>query len=571
VANLEIQDFGGRLPRRGKRLLPGNYSQEAYNTKLLSGELRGLRAMVPVHNFPADTNPAKVWRVQAQDDPADETWFYSDVTDAELVKCPLIDDAYDRWYLFQSGVTPKVLTYSDIKAGTGPWNLGFSAPATAPTLAPTVVEPLDVRDVVYTYTYITTWGEETINAPAATVSVDDAGSVTVSGFYDPPPAIEGRQYEFVRIYRTITVGDVGGVFFVTEVPWGTDTYNDTLPDVEVSLNEQLMSQSYGKVPQAAYGAKVHPSGALVAFDKQTIYFSEPYRPHAWPEVYRIAVPDNIVGLEVFGQNVGVFTEGRPIMLYGAGPGQIGILKYSFSEPCIAYGSIVGSPEGAYYASHQGLVMFTSNGPVNITKDAISKEEWQRDYLDSRTSAARYGTQYVAMERPGVGYIIDSLEPRIAFTDIALPPGVEVSSFSPDMYTAELYAVAGDTVFIWDSTDAQETDYVWKSKQQVLPTPVNMGAVMVHIEERVGDEYIPPGPLPQPPFPPEYAAIDKERQVLLEVFMNDERVLAAPCGDREQVRLPSGSKGDAWEIRVTGQCRLYSVALTETGKGQARVR
>ena len=99
--------------------------------------------------------------------------------------------------------------------------------------------------------------------------------------------------------------------------------------------------------------------------------------------------------------------------------------------------------------------------------------------------------------------------------------------------------------------------------------------MVHLEERVS-EYIPTNPLPRPPYPPEYVAedpafigLDKTKEVLVEVYVNDNRILVASAGDREQVRIPSGIKGDAWEVRVTGQCRIYSVALTETGRGQGR--
>lgn len=494
------------------------------------------------------------------------------------MKCPLIDDAYDRWYLFEPGQSVKVVTVDMLAAGEDPVPLALPQPLTAPTLVPTVSDPNDVRDVVYVYTWVSGWGEETAPSPPATVSVDDAGSVQVT-VQAPTPQLTptSREWASIRIYRSITVGDTGGLFYVDELIPPDTVYDDTLPDAEVSLNEQLQSQNYNPPPDGLYGARIHPSGALVAFKGRDVYFSEPYRPHAWPDIYQVAVADEIVGLEVFEQNVGVFTKGRPVMLYGSTPSQIGILKFSFPEPCVSYGSILGAPEGAYYASHQGLVLFTTVGPRNVTREAISKEEWEATYIATPDdmSAARYGTQYICVERPATGFIIDTLEPRIAFTDYQFGGSLNIVSFSEDYYTGDIYLVADDNVYLWDDSETEEVDYVWKSKQEILPMPRNFGAVMVHLEERQ-NEYIPTNPLPRPPYPNEYVTedpafigLDKTKEVLVEVYVNDQRILVASAGDREQVRIPSGIKGDAWEVRVTGQCRIYSVALTETGRGQAR--
>ena len=564
-----ISDFGGRLPRRSKRLLPDNFAQEAFNTKLLSGELRGLRAPTVVHSFAPGTNPKRAWRIRRADNPSVEYWYSSTVAEAELVKCPLINDAYDRWYLFEPGQPPKVLTIDDIAAGTGPYDLDFTRPTTAPTATPTVSDPAAVRSVVYVYTYVTSWGEESSPSPPTTVEVDPDGSVTLSNFYTPTPTIAGRSFSAVRIYRSVSFSGTADLFYVADVTWGNTTYVDNSKDELISLNEQLPSITYDSPPSGIYGARVHPSGALVAFKDNMVYFSEPYKPHAWPETYQLSVADPIVGLGAFEQNVGVFTKGPPVLLYGPNPANIGILKFPASEPCVSYGSIVGAPEGVYYASHQGLVLFTAVGPKNVTQEAVSKDEWTSSYLSSTMSSVRYGTQYLSLSSTGVGSIIDTLEPRVAFTDIALGQATPAVAFTKDFYTGDVYVIAGDDVYLWDDPNADEIDYVWKSKQFTTATPVNFGAAMVYLEER-DSVYDSGTSLPDPPFSDEYQLVDKAREVLLEVFMDNELVAAVPARDRFPVRLPSGRKGTLWEIRVTGQCRVYSVALAETAKGLADV-
>lgn len=566
MAEITLTDFGGKLPRRSKRLLPDNFGQEAVNTKLLSGEIRGLRAPLPLHTFAPGTNPQRAWRVRPTGDLVTQYWISSQYKEAELVKCPLINDAFDRWYLFEPGEPPKVNTVARIAVGD-PWaGLAIAQPTTAPTLVATPGAGT-ARDVVYVYTYVTAWGEESRPSPPAVVSVDNGGSVTVSNFYTPSPATPvARAWDKVRVYRTVSFVGQAALFFVGEVSWGVTSYVDTARDAIISLNETLQASSFDPPISGLTGARVHPSGAMVAFKGREVYFSEPYRPHAWPEDYRVTVEDEIVGIEVWEQNVGVFTRGRPYLIYGQTPSQIGLLRYPMAEPCVAYGSIVGAPEGAYYATDQGLVLFSAVGPKNLTRELISEEEWARDYLDDEIFAARYGTQYVAVKSAGSGFIIDGLETRIALTDLIFE--LPFVAFDEDYYSGRTYAIAGDVVYEFDPPAGEEVDWVWKSKQFLLAKPANMGAIMVHIEPR-DNEYVPTASLPDPPFSVEYAAIDKRTQVLVEVFQNDVRVFVGPASDREQVRLPSGKMGDAYEIRITGQCRLYSVALTETGKGHAR--
>tara|TARA_R110000772_G_scaffold235182_2_gene346781 strand:- start:4997 stop:6520 length:1524 start_codon:yes stop_codon:yes gene_type:complete len=498
-----------------------------------------------------------------------EAWFSSQDPKATLLKSPLTNDAFDRWYLFEEGQPVQVMTFTDIDNGTGPWDLNFTQPTTAPSCVPTVITPADVETRVYVYTYVTSWGEESAPSLPTTVDVDEAGSVVVSGFYVPAPTIAGRTFDKVRIYRTVTGNASTAFFFLGEVTSPVDTFNDNISSSITTLNETLGSVDNVPSEDGLYGARVHPSGALVAFTGRDIYFSVPYLPHAWPGEYNISLADEIVGIEVFEQNIAVMTKGSPVLLYGAHPAAIGILRFSFPEPCIAYGSIVGAPEGAYYASHQGLVLFTAVGPTNITRQMISQEEWQNDYATDTMSSARWGTQYVSLETNNQGFIIDPQEARIALTDIK--GSNNIVAVSSDIYTGDVYVVGGDDVFLWDDRTAPEVDYIWKSKQVVLPTPVNHGAVMVHLEPNA-TEYFPTTPVTTPPFPSEYLSLsmDKKTEVLVEIWCNDARIFVGKCGDREQVRVPSGKKGDAWEVRITGQVRVYSINITEVGRGLARV-
>ena len=58
----------------------------------------------------------------------------------------------------------------------------------------------------------------------------------------------------------------------------------------LALNSQL--PEYNDMPPSGLiGARVHPSGALVAFKDRQVYFSRPYLPHSWPEDWIVSLPD----------------------------------------------------------------------------------------------------------------------------------------------------------------------------------------------------------------------------------------------------------------------------------------
>lgn len=587
------------MPRRSKRLLPPNYAQEAVNTKLLTGELRGVHSPIPEYTFPAGApawNPLRAWRVRSSEHSetySNEIWVPGEHRETELVKCPLVDDPHDRWYLFEPGEHPKVSTYPEMAQAFDaetpiPWyNLRLNQPTTKPTLSSSQQGTGDVFERVYVYTYITEWGEETTASNPASIKVPEGAppndrTLVTASCTAPASDAAGRSFTHIILYRTVNGQNTNEFYECAREPingqWGQQIdIDDNEFSSIVVLNDTLDSQANENPPNGIYGAKIHSSGAMVAFKGRDVYFSKPYLPHAWPSTSRRSVPDTIVGIETFEQNVGCMTNGRPSILYGSDPSNMGLLKFSFPEPCVAYGSIIAAPEGAYYASQQGLVLLTTVGPQNISEQLLSSEEWQTNYINEGAgdisqeySAARYGTQYTALKGDG-GFTIDTLEPRIALSDIDMyykTPALD--TFENDMYTADVWAIsqANRTVYKWDEFSAGDMRYAWKSKQQVFSEPVNFGVVMVHLEpvESPDTSDVDMGGI----WPPELSDIDHGREVLVEVYANDEKVWVGACANRTPVKLPTGFKADSWEVAIYGECRVYSISLTETGRGQAGV-
>src|SRR4029077_3521031 len=91
-------------------------------------------------------------------------------------------------------------------------------------------------------------------------------------------------------------------------------------------------------------------------NEREVWFSAAYLPHAWPASYALTVDYPIVGLTANGASLNILCEGAPFIATGVTPDTMTIGRISSNEPCISRGSIVGSGEGAYYASPNGLIL-----------------------------------------------------------------------------------------------------------------------------------------------------------------------------------------------------------------------
>lgn len=550
---IRLADFGGMLPVRSPRLLPANMATVAENAYLRSGMLRGIRKPRFLAHAPTQwSSPERVWRLRnLRPDPVvgdREVWVQSLYRDAEIVRSPITNDTLDRWYLFEPDSAPKVNTFDRLYGGEDYYALAITAPTTALVANPSNVSgETEVR--VYTYTYVTEWGEETLPGPTTTVTVTENESVTLSGAaFTPVDATEGRAIEFVRIYRTVTGQASNSFFFVADVALADLQLVDAAKNEIVVLNSVLDTWSYDPPPEGLRGVRRHPSGALVAFLGREVYFSAPYRPHAWPETWKVSVQHEIVGLEVWNQNVIVLTTANPVMLYGSSPETIGSLSYPHVEPCVAYRSIVGTEQGVLYASPAGLVLVTANGPQRITDDIIGEGLWSTEYVSDDIVAVEHNGTYLATTNGGSGFVIDPSGGKSLVTTFA---NVGIDLLAPDLYSDAVFAVRGDNIYLWDDDVQPELEYRWRSGELFQTKPVNFSALTVH-HENVVEGYRPVGR--------GYVASD---QVLVRVWADGDLVFEAGVGNREICRLPSGFRADVWQIEIMGYRPVHALALAET--------
>lgn len=577
---LRIAMFGGRIPRLAPRLLPDTAAQQAMNARLTSGELRPW------------WQPKKIATVELAYPKSVYRYWHKGVAKflafrraTTVVESALINDAFDRIYYANSDGF-FITTKDDIENGVPAVRAGVPSPI-APSFAvdPTGGDASRTETRVYLMTLVSKYGEESAPSPPKIVSAPSDASWRLAGldsvFYDAgtyPNVVK------LRIYRTITSGSgvdyrVAKEIDVNAIP--AEMVDDT-EDVQLVSAPVLESLSWSTPPEGLRGVIPMPNGFNAGFKGRTVYFSEPYFPHAWPEDYQLAVEDDIVALGHFGNTLVIATKGRVGVAVGTVPAAMSLVTDGKVAPCLSADSLVSTTGAVVYASEEGLISVSDAGVEVITKAFLTRDEWKR-LRPEGIKAAIYESRYLGFYSSSMGFAFQFDDPSTAWTDVQHPGVVAVVT---DETTSRTLLLAGQDVLEWEGDTDNPMTYSWRSKPMQIPKPLNFGAMQVRaafdtvaaerpdaypvVEETLDDplglnvhgvnegEPI-DGPAAANTDDPAYSG------VLVRLFGNGRLQWEGMVRDEEPFRLPSGYKADEWEVEITGSIPVFSVNVGTTMK------
>lgn len=285
-----------------------------------------------------------------------------------------------------------------------------------------------------------------------------------------------------RVYRTI-----GGTFrFVGDGITGT-TYTDTTADEDLGevLPGGLDETKWWKAPNGSMqGMTEFPGGILCGFFGNTLAFSEPNVPSAWPEQYRYTFNYEIVGLGVVGNTVVVATKGFPSLVIGDHPATVVQSELEVFQSCVSKRGIAALVNGVIYPSPDGAVYVPAAGmPELISQAYFKKKDWQL-FNPSSFIAGAYDDRYYAFYSNGGegqdehgGLVFDLKEPGATFTTIGLSS--EITAVHSDLETDELFLQRANDIVQWDSGGSYLT-YTWLSKLFTTTRPLSFTAAKIKL-------------------------------------------------------------------------------------------
>lgn len=624
MSMVKFEGFQGLVPRTSQRLLPPMNATVARNTKLLSGEIRGFREIEQVADVSAQNNPLRR-AMRVPDAPNPDAWITFGTRDVDIVRSPLINDTFDRYYWAGDGIRPQMNTKDRIVNGDPAFWLGVPVPTNAPVLSPAPGTD-EVR--AYVYTYVTEYGEEGPPSEATLATGASIGDWTVDTDISVPNAAN-RNVTGKNIYRTVP-GEISTAFFKvndTPIPVGQASYTDNVTNEEAASNPILNSTTFLEPPADMEGVVVMPNGYLVGWAGRRLLFSEPYRPHAWPAEYELSTEFPIVGLGVVGSTLVICTEAQPYFGQGVSPASFTTQKVDTIEPCLSRRSIVTTPAGVLYASINGLVLANSSGVNVVTKDLFTKAEWANLNPES-IFAANLGLQYIAFNAPNFGFIIDPENPMARHVELDNFSNVE--GMETDPYTGNVYLLRNGRVFDWDPESVIRLPWRWQSKLIQTPKPINLGAARLKFDVGEASNALPIETVFRPYNEALYAAVDalpgtlrrlntlggmvlggspakpltglvpsqpdviETRQPLggsllydlgflqlttlsirvrIKIVENSQEIRTVfdkQILDESIFRLPAGFKSDLWQFDLIGNTTVYSLQVAETPNQLAEV-
>lgn len=488
MPSLKISNFDGVVPRMSATMLAENQAQVADNVKLYSRELRYWKG--PTLDYtPSTLSGTKTIYKHYVDPTASPAYYWltwSEFVDVGL--SPTTDTADYRLYYTGDGA-PKKTNAALIVAGSGDYpqtwlEMGVPAPLTAPGLT-RVGGGAVVETRAYVYTYISTFGaltEESAPSPPATVGWGTGNSITVDTF----AAVPSGDYNItaIRIYRTATGTDTTSYVFVAEITIATTTYSDTVDTAD--LGEAISTIGWDAPPATLSGLVAHPSGSFAGFVGNTVYFSEPFFPHAWPTAYALNVPATIIGLGVYGTSVVVMTDRYPHIITGTAPGGMSVERVPILEPCVSKQSIAADETGVIYASPNGLVNIGPSTRGLVTQNLFKRDEWQAEEPTQISAVTADGRYFAVNPSSGTGrtMVISRTDvPALSYLDLG------ATAIHVDSKNGSLYYVGSTDglIYLSDNDELLPLTFVWRSKRFVLPHGTPFSAIKLDADYAQSDD------------------------------------------------------------------------------------
>lgn len=515
------------MPRVSPKLLDNSFAQTATNCLFARGRLEPSKA--PLNTGTALlSNTQTIYWFNRFANTGQGYWFQWN-TDVNVVRGPIANDTNLRTYYTGDGV-PKYTTAALGQTGSGPYpgasrSLGLPAPAAPTAAGPAGDPPAGAQRIstAYVITYVSDLGEEgPPSAPSALVDRWDGGTVALTGISVPSGS-------FVVVTKRIYRIELNGVYqFVDEIAAASTTYNDEIESEY--LAEPVPSTDWVAPHASMVGLTALPNGVLMGWWGNTLAFSEPYQPHAWPIAYRLALDYDIVGAAVSAYGVVVATTGAPYLIAGSSPASMSQNKMDVSYAATSKRSVVDMGDYVVYASPDGLVAAGGANARLISEPHILPSQFQSMFHPWTLHACRWGDRYLAFYNAGFTSGAFSFHPQEGFR---LFSRYTECTFI-DEQNGHIYIKQGSVLARWDQGVSES--YTWRSKKFTFPPRQLPAACKID-----ADSY----------------------PVAVTYYADGELAKTISVPSKKAFRLPTTEEYSEGEIQITGSAVINSIQIASS--------
>lgn len=389
--------------------------------------------------------------------------------------------------------------------------------------------------------------------------------------------IDDYTFEYAQVAANVANTLVGaGTMFhdVSENPpatparyWGDGPLVFTDDFDSRTLLDILDSDEYDAPPENLQGLTTMQNNILVGFVGNTLYFSEPNLPHAWPVRYATPVGHEIVAIAALAGSLLVTTKGYPYIVSVTDPASgISSARIDALYPNLSARSLVTMGYGIVWSTNDGLAVYSpSSGAALVTKMLYNNDTWSVDVDPSTVAAEYYGENYFASHSGGSFVFEQDTKVGGFFVDTG---PIFTASFY-DTQTGRLFYASGTDgdIFEWDDLTQPALTMEWKSKVIVTKDMINLGAARVIADYSTvtttweADTQVWNNALSNWNTPDE---------ITFTLYVDKQLVFSTVINDVDGFRLPTGYRTDTFEVGVEGNVRVRAIHLAETMFGLREV-
>ena len=320
-----------------------------------------------------------------------------------------------------------------------------------------------VSTIAYVATVVNNVNEE--SAPTAPVLIDsrDNGMFSTTITVTISPDADQIAPQAINVYRTYGTNTTYILADQLMYVPGQNSYefieDSTAPITTAALADN--QAEWEPPPETIKHLTYAGNGSFCGAVGKDLYFSEPYRPHAWP--YRMVFPNDITGIIEIEGGVLVTTTTIPYFVYGSHPASMTQQAVAADQAGVSAKSMSRIEGSVVYASHDGLV-YVSGGQasINSSRQLFSRRSWEDAgfvaNLQFAALAAWDGLLFYIHDAAGQPDFIFSLEenPHASFFN----PGGDLTGIGISAVTDTTYLLyadgfakngaGGDLALKWDS-------------------------------------------------------------------------------------------------------------------------
>jgi hypothetical protein len=385
-----------------------------------------------------------------------------------------------------------------------------------------------VETRAYVYTMVNAILEESVPSGANAVSLTYLDYVEVT---TADPSFTGYiPKSTVNIYRTF--GTNPTYFKITTTSLGSGVYKDETYKAS-DIGVPLPSLDWDIPETGMTGLVSMPNGFFAAYKNNMLYFSEPFRPHAWP--YAMSFPNNIMGICTDAQSLVVTTNTGAYIVLGSLPSNLSQQKLPLPQAGIAQRLMVNLEGAVAYASADGIVLVQgSQSTMTLSQKFYSREDWRSTFA-TIADDARFGYTdgYLVMvsSQEAKGIIIRLDEAAGTLTQFN-------ETFDSMFYlpiTDTLYYSKGANVYRLRDGAAAYYTLDWWSKEFTMPNYTNFGAFYIRCTASTA----------------------------VTIYVDGASWTTFTAAATGYYRLPAGKRALRWSVRVQTTGKIEEIAMAES--------